>query len=176
MTMEREDTLPWYRQFWPWFIIALPASAVVAGLYTVWIAMQTDDSLVYKSDDGLNVVTERNLAAARVASTSGIVADLRIDAASGAVTVSVSSNAEVELPGTLFLQLLHPTFAARDVEIDLVKAMPGPDGLPVWAGHFVGVPAGRFYVVLSAGNAWRLSGEWSGESALRLGAPAGNGR
>ena len=51
--MEREDTKPWYRQFWPWFIIALPASAVVAGLTTVWIAMQTTDSLVVQSDDGV---------------------------------------------------------------------------------------------------------------------------
>ena len=34
-----DDTLPWYRQFWPWFIIALPATAVVASLATVWIAV-----------------------------------------------------------------------------------------------------------------------------------------
>ena len=67
MNMQREDTEPWYRQFWPWFIMALPASAVVAGLYTVWIAMQTTDSLVVQSDDGMNVVTERNTAAEREA-------------------------------------------------------------------------------------------------------------
>ena len=28
--MEREDTQPWFRQFWPWFIIALLASSVIA--------------------------------------------------------------------------------------------------------------------------------------------------
>ena len=37
---------PWYRQFWPWFIIALPASAVVAGLLTLWIAISNPDYLV----------------------------------------------------------------------------------------------------------------------------------
>ena len=173
--MQREDTLPWYRQFWPWFIIALPASAVVAGLYTVWIAMQTDDSLVYKSDDGLNVVTERNLAAARVASTSGIVADIRIDSATGAVSVSLSSSTEIESPGSLFLQMLHPTIASQDAEIDLVKALPDAKGRPAWAGHFVNVPKGRYYIVLSAGDAWRLSGEWSGEANLQLGTRADNG-
>ncbi len=26
---------PWYKQFWPWFLIALPASVVVASLITV---------------------------------------------------------------------------------------------------------------------------------------------
>jgi hypothetical protein len=28
--MEREDTQPWYRQFWPWFIIALLSFSVIA--------------------------------------------------------------------------------------------------------------------------------------------------
>ena len=70
--MEREDTTPWYRQFWPWFIMALPASAVVAGLYTVWLAMQTGDSLVVHSSDGMNIVTERNLDAEREALRLGL--------------------------------------------------------------------------------------------------------
>ena len=42
---------PWYRQFWPWFIIALPASAVVAGLLTLWIAMSNPDYLVIDDEE-----------------------------------------------------------------------------------------------------------------------------
>ena len=57
------DTKPWYRQFWPWFIIALPASAVVASLYTVSLAVRTTDSLVVTSEDGMDVVASRHLAA-----------------------------------------------------------------------------------------------------------------
>ncbi|MCW8926282.1 MAG: FixH family protein [Xanthomonadales bacterium] len=45
------DNRPWYRQFWPWFIIALPASAVVAGLLTLWIAMSNPDYLVIDDDE-----------------------------------------------------------------------------------------------------------------------------
>ncbi|MBT8137666.1 MAG: FixH family protein [Gammaproteobacteria bacterium] len=30
---------PWHRQFWPWFIIALLGSTIVASLVTVWIAV-----------------------------------------------------------------------------------------------------------------------------------------
>ena len=179
--MQREDTLPWYRQFWPWFIIALPASAVVAGLYTVWIAVQTEDSLVYSSDEGLDVVTERNLAAARAATVSGIAANIRIDPETGAIAVTLVSDTDtlvsdtdVGLPASLLLQMLHPTLAARDTESELVKALPDADGRPTWAGHFVDFPAGRYYAVLSAGDDWRLSGEWSGETELRLGAPAGD--
>jgi hypothetical protein len=43
--------LPWYRQFWPWFIIALPASVVVASFITLWLAISNPDPLVIKDDD-----------------------------------------------------------------------------------------------------------------------------
>ena len=72
------DTKPWYRQFWPWFIIALPASAVVASLYTVSLAVRTTDSLVVSSEDGMDVVTSRHLAAERVAADLGVRATLVI--------------------------------------------------------------------------------------------------
>ena len=35
------DTKPWYRQFWPWFIIALPCAAVVGSIATAIIAINT---------------------------------------------------------------------------------------------------------------------------------------
>ena len=41
-------TQPWYRQFWPWFIIALPCAAVVGSIATAIIA----------SKDGVNLVAE----------------------------------------------------------------------------------------------------------------------
>jgi FixH len=32
------DGEPWYRQFWPWFLIALPGSVVIASFVTLYIA------------------------------------------------------------------------------------------------------------------------------------------
>lgn len=37
---------PWYRQFWPWFLILLPASAVIAGFFTLYLAMQAPDRII----------------------------------------------------------------------------------------------------------------------------------
>ena len=105
--MEREDTTPWNRQFWPWFIMALPASAVVAGLYTVWLAMQTGDSLVVHSSDGMNIVTERNLDAEREALRLGLSAVIDIQVETGAVAVAIRSELETELPAALQLRLRH---------------------------------------------------------------------
>ena len=182
--MQREDTVPWYRQFWPWFIIALPASAVIAGLSTLWIAMQTSDSLVIRSDDGIQIVTERNTAAEQAAVRLGLSALITIDLDSGAVVVSLSSQPNVAVSdavssNSLSLRMRHPTLASRDSLIELVPAIPDADGRPTWAGHFVSTPTDRRYVTLSSGDQWRLSGDWSGESTFRLaaaGQPANGSR
>ena len=38
--------LPWYREPWPWIIIGLLGSVVVASLITFWIAASNPDGLV----------------------------------------------------------------------------------------------------------------------------------
>jgi len=43
--------IPWYRQFWPWFLIALPASAVIAGMYTLYLAVTHPDPLVIEKHE-----------------------------------------------------------------------------------------------------------------------------
>lgn len=42
--------LPWYKYPWVWFMISLPASAVVAGLYTVYIAQQNAPQVIVKQN------------------------------------------------------------------------------------------------------------------------------
>lgn len=42
---------PWYKQFWPWFIIALPASVVIASFFTLWLAISNPDHLVVTDDE-----------------------------------------------------------------------------------------------------------------------------
>lgn len=37
---------PWYRQFWPWFLIALPLSAVLAGIVTLYLAAAAPDPVI----------------------------------------------------------------------------------------------------------------------------------
>jgi len=40
------DTVPWYRQFWPWFLIAVPAAAVIAGIITIILAVRTAEPVL----------------------------------------------------------------------------------------------------------------------------------
>jgi hypothetical protein len=48
---DMQETKPWYRHFWVWFIIALPAAAVAAGLFTLWLAVSNPDSLVISAEE-----------------------------------------------------------------------------------------------------------------------------
>ncbi|NND59665.1 MAG: hypothetical protein HKN49_05295 [Gammaproteobacteria bacterium] len=40
MSTTMDATTPWYRQFWPWFVIALPATVVIASMITIWLAIE----------------------------------------------------------------------------------------------------------------------------------------
>ena len=172
--MNDQDIQPWYKQFWPWFIIALLATAVVASLNMVFLAFSTTDSLVTEAPDGMDVVAERHLAAEGLARNLGLDATLNIDLESGAITAVLESTSDGDWPNALSLEVSHPTNAGRDVEVALAAAMPDADGNPVWAGHFVSIPSGRHYVVLQPEETaeWRLNGEWTGQKSIRL-QPAG---
>jgi hypothetical protein len=37
---------PWYKQFWPWFLIILPTAAVIASFISLYIAIKHADSPV----------------------------------------------------------------------------------------------------------------------------------
>lgn len=51
MAKESEGFEPWYRQFWPWFIIALPTAAVIASFVSLWLAVSHPDPLVVTDDE-----------------------------------------------------------------------------------------------------------------------------
>ena len=46
-----EAAVPWHKQFWPWFIIALPTAAVIASFVSLWLALSHPDQLVVTEDE-----------------------------------------------------------------------------------------------------------------------------
>ncbi|SDJ27628.1 hypothetical protein SAMN04488540_106159 [Ferrimonas sediminum] len=52
------NATPWYKQFWPWFLILLPGSVVIAALMTIKVAVDNPVALVaedyYKKGKGIN--------------------------------------------------------------------------------------------------------------------------
>lgn len=56
--MEELDVKPWYKQFWPWFLICIPVSSFIVGGIVVRFATDGTNSLVvgdyYKEGKSIN--------------------------------------------------------------------------------------------------------------------------
>ena len=99
----------WYKQFWPWFLMGLPASVVVACGFTIYLALSSPFALVsddyYKDGLGIN----RNLDQVRVAQELGIEAS---------VTIALQGIwVDLNLPETKLqnLELIHATDPSKDM-------------------------------------------------------------
>lgn len=146
---------PWYRQFWPWFLIALLLSSVTFSLTYLAVSIRYFDGSVsedyYKDGLAINMQLEKQQHARQL----GLAAELRIDATTGDVQIKLEGE---QRPETLHLRLLFPTAGDRDIEVRLGHARDG---------HYRGTLDHRlryrWYLQLQpvAGNDadWRLTGE-----------------
>jgi len=135
--------LPWYRYFWPWFIIALIFASVAGGVATVVIAFSNQDSLVSESwyENGTRI--NRLLESERNAAQRSIRAELRIDNATGEVLVDLAGDG-IAMLRELVLDLSHPTRASSDRSIPLIRPDSGP-----FRGQLSTPLIGRWYAVLA---------------------------
>ena len=145
----REDTVAWYRQFWPWFLIALPGSVVIAALSTVYIANRHADDLVvddyYKDGLAINVQLEKHRAAAEL----GVTASLSIFERRLQVRLN-----EPLSEASLTLLLSHPLEADRDFSIEVARLAPGLYGAELPSE----VQENWHWILQPASGRWRLDG------------------
>ena len=137
---------PWYKEPWPWILMAGPAAVVVAGIATTWIAFAGADGLVaddyYKRGLAVNAMLAREQAAERL----GIAADL--ERSGGTLRVSLRGIS----PEFIFIKLVHPTRANLDLRLRLERK----------AAHIYEVPlpalaAGRWRVIIEDPRGeWRI--------------------
>jgi len=147
---EKKPT-PWYRQGWPWFLIALPATAVVAGIITLVIAARTFDGMVvddyYKEGRAIVQTLDR----VERASALGLVADLKLRSES--VRIELSALHADDLPVRAILTVIHPTRDGQDQEI----IMTGAGG--VYEGRLAPLSTGRWLFQLEdESRSWRMNG------------------
>lgn len=120
MRPPREDTKPWYRQFWPWFLISLPGMAVVGGIITINLAMSGSDSLVRDDYYKEGLAINRDLARERMAANLGIRIALAYDAASGHLAAQLN-DAPVGNIESLQVHMVHPTLNNHDSTFSLQR-------------------------------------------------------
>ena len=170
MSLASTATTPWYREPWPWILMAGPAAVVVAGMVTVWIAFATSDGLVapdyYKQGLAVNKVLAKEETAERLGLRAGVAL------AGDRHRISVSLEG-VE-PRDLIVHMTHATRSGHDVALRLARVGPGRYEAAVPQD----LPAGRWNFNLEGPRdgtrgEWRLAGEWNGKDAsFKLGKPA----
>lgn len=104
---------PWYKQFWPWFLISLPLCVVIASFTTLAIFTKNSVSLVaedyYKKGKGINI----DLSKIRQAGALGLSASVSSDANFVSVTFD---KGDLEFYPALTIAFSHRTLADRDFQ------------------------------------------------------------
>ncbi len=153
--MESRSIPPWYKQFWPWFLIGLLLWSFAMGTTFLVVSIRSFDGMVqedyYKHGRAINMV----LAKQQLAAELGLEAELVVDDLSGDVAVTLEGE---DRPEALLLELIFPTEDDRDHTMLLHHQRDG---------HYVGQLERqlqhRWYLHLQPvgqeAAEWRLTGE-----------------
>lgn len=140
---------PWYRQGWPWLLIALPASAVIGGIVTLVLAIQSPNALVvddyYKQGLAINQQRQRS----RVADNLGLKGLLRAHEAS--LTLQLTGSVPVSAE-SLTLEIIHSTRAELDRTVVLRRTADG-----LYAADMPEISPGTWYFrLLAEDSSWEI--------------------
>ncbi|MCE0732891.1 FixH family protein [Halomonas sp. G15] len=152
-----EDIKPWYKQFWPWFLIGLLLSSITFSLVYLTLSIRYYDGSVGGDYYKRGLAINEQLAKQEHAQELGLKARLRVDNRTGDVVVDLEGPRQ---PDRLHLALIFPTDSDFDRELTLEHVREGRyvTTLDEPLRH-------RWYLQLQPeageGAEWRLTGEGS---------------
>ncbi len=155
---------PWYKEPWPWILMAGPACVIVAAFFTLWLAASTSDPIVeddyYKQGLAVNQLIHRD----KAAQAMGLKAEVMRSGTE--IRVFLTSETQVPLADEINLRLTHPTLGGLDQTVSLKKVGQG-----FYSGRLNAEVSGRWHVALEDQDlTWRLQGDWrtSADTPLKL--------
>ena len=148
-----------------WLVIFFPSLAVVAGIATIIIAMNTEDSLVvdeyYKQGLAINEVIKYDQQARQL----GLRAFVDVNSQTGEILVSLSSDASLELSGQITFKLVHRTRSG----LDQTTVLQQVDNSADYRGYVrPPVIEGRWTVEVKSDRGWRLRQPLTTKSAEHI--------
>jgi hypothetical protein len=133
-------------------MIAIPLSSVLVGFLMLWLAIVSDDGLVFddyhQQGKEINRVLERDEMASRL----GLSAKIELLPEAGSLELSLSYRQRINLPEVLSLRFLHPTRAGEDVRLSLKRI--GPDK---YLAKLPGLSVAKWIIQLETED-WRING------------------
>ncbi len=147
-----QESAHWYQEPWPWILLGLPGSVVIAGIITLVIAVKNEDGLVaedyYKQGLAINQVIARETNAERL----GLTAQMLVSGDK----LRVNLAGETTMPESIVIRFIHPTRAGHDREISVTQFTPG-----WYQGSMPELLAGRWRLLIEDADAtWRLKTIW----------------
>lgn len=147
---QEEQQTPWYTNPYVWLMIGLPLSAVIAGTYTIYLAVISDDGLVsehyYK--DGL--IINRVLKLENRASELNLSAMVNFDDDANKLKILLTAKPEFIYPKEIKASFLNKTRKGFDKEVNLVLGNEN-----VYAGKLPELVRGQWYVEIET-TEWRI--------------------
>lgn len=120
--MQKHDNTPWYKQFWPWFLIAIPLSSLIVGSQIFRLATDGTNSLVvddyYKEGKTIN----ERLDKIEKAQALGIKTRLLVEEGNIALEFIDGSPSSGE---ALKLDFFHVTLEEKDFQVFLTRDASG---------------------------------------------------
>lgn len=147
-----EGTRPWYREFWPWFLMLPPALSIAGGVAMVVLATKTPSTLVVEDYARIEELTSERFERDREAARLRLSAEVAFERDAGRIELVLSAPVSMESSSGLILALRHASNPARDLELNLVRR----------GERFVAdaeIAPGNYYLeLMPAGREWRLGG------------------
>lgn len=104
---------PWYREPWPWILMAGPAAVIVAAVFSAYLAISTSDGLIADDYYKQGLAVNKTIASSEYARKHGLSVGLRIIEGGFAMKLSARDKAFAS-PKSLVVTLSHPTRAGMD--------------------------------------------------------------
>lgn len=142
---------PWYREPWPWLLMAGPLAVILAGAATMWIAFSSSDGLVADDYYKQGLAINKRLAREDEARRLGISASVRL------TPDRLRVELKGEAPPALFVHLAHATRAGYDMRLRLAPVAPGS-----YEAELSDLPRGHWRIVIEdPRGTWRIAREAS---------------
>ncbi len=111
------EPAPWYRQFWPWFLLSILAWGVISASITLTVAVRNPPHMMTGDYARLGKALVDTHQRADRAAELGLSGELSI--VDGEVRVALPVDGAAALGDSLLLLVQHPTDAARDRQVAL---------------------------------------------------------